>query len=502
MRQKPNIPGGGSDSRTATGELRWSFHLQYRDDWRDKHDAFRRGLMESEHMRLFEQFAQAMRNLPESSWNSGPEWSSALSSSASTFLKALDTLHDDQPGIALKIAGIVAGTSSMHYVLAKEATRRICDWMADRNLAIQERMALGCLIRETWPEINPPEQLDTVLLELFMQASVEAPELVAQMCQRRWAVHGATGGYVISITDDPAKVLVIGRNLKSIAPDFCMHVYRNYLFSGRIQHRGFSPSEHDLREVAAEYFALLSTQSSPHEAAYGDHYFNLSQWAYREADWYPEVLERLYSAAQACDNPTQAAEWCRAVVMNAERHSTVFALAMHSFGTYVQSYTRLLGATDYALWAFADFVASTLDIAAGERVLRGRNIDVPPDTDHPIRKLAIEGYWGLVSWAAEQSSASVLSILVVAIERGDAEFAQAAVIRMTDVFEALAGKDAMGAAAALGKLSCNDWYSDVSESRKSRCRGLVGELMPVLECISPEAAQHARLMGRNPMWDR
>lgn len=501
-RPATKVLGGGTESRTATGELRWNYRLPTRDDWQKKYDLYRRSLIEPERLKIFARFAQAMRNLPESAWNSGPDWSAALSPAAGLFFVKLDELHVDNPRIALKIAAIAAGNSSPHYVFTKDATRRICDWLLQCNIPSHERIAVGMSIHETWPEINPPEELRITLLELFVKESTDDPEYVAQICRPIWEKRGGASGYIVSILDDPAKLIVIGRNLKLIEPTFCKNVFRTYLFSGRIQHCGFSPSEGDLRSVAAEYYELESVLAPSDVVVSGDHYFNLSQWAYRDSSWYPEVLEGLYAAAQACENPTQAADWYRAVAMNADRHAVVFAKALDAFGRYTKSYTTLSTATDAGLTNFADFLIKTLEIANDDRVLRGRNIDLLANPGHPIVDVATDAYWEFVSWASEFPSSVVLAILVVAIERDDVELAQTAVTRMKDVFEAKARGDADGAASALGKLSCNDWYSDAREPRKSRCLVLVRRLMPVLESISPDAAKQARLIGRNPMWDR
>ena len=390
----------------------------------------------------------------------------------------------------------------MHYAFTKDATRRMCDWLLHDKPSMHERLALGMSIHENWPEIKPPEQFDEALLELFMQGSIDAPESVAQICRPLWARRGAGSSYVGSFVDDPGKLLVIGRNLKSMEPEFCKNVFRTYLFSGRIQHCGFSPSEQELRNVAAEYYELESVLAPSSVAASGEHYFNLSQWAYRETTWYAEVLERLYTAAQACDKSAQAAEWCRAIAMNADRQSPVFAKAMKAFARYAQDYGGLSAATDHGLSMFADFLLKTLEIANDDRVLRGRNIDLPADPGHPIVDVVTEAYWGFVSWASDLPSAGVLAILVVAIECGRSELAEAAAARMMEVFDAKAHEDANGAASVLGSLARNDWYTGVKDPRKSRCLGLVGKLMPVLEGISPDAAQKARLHGRNPMWDR
>lgn len=501
-RPATKVFGGGTESRTATGELRWNYRLPTRDDWQKKYDLYRRSLIEPERLKIFARFAQAMRNLPESAWNSGPDWSAALSPAAGLFFVRLDELQVDHPRIALKIAAIAAGNSSPHYVFTKDATRRMCDWLLQCNMPPHERIAVGMSIRETWPEINPPEQLDSALLELFVKGSTDDPEYVAQICRPMWERRGGISAYIVSILEDPAKLLVIGRNLKSIEPTFCKNVFRQYLFSGRIQHCGFAPSEGDLRSVAAEYFELESVLAPSDVVASGDHYFNLSQWAYRDSSWYPEVLECLYAAAQACENPAQAAEWYRAVVMNADCHATVYTKAIEAFGRYAQSYATLPTATDFGLTDFAAFLVKTVEIANDDRVLRGRNIDLPANPGHPIVNVAKDAFWAFVSWASALPSSVVLAILVVAIERSDIELAQTAATRIKDVFEAKARGDAHGAARALGQLSRNDWYSDVAEPRKSLCSEVVRRLMPVLESISPDAAKQARLIGRNPMWDR
>lgn len=496
------IVDGGTASRTASGELRWSYRLHYRDDWRENHDLFRRQLMNSERLRSFVAYAKAMRNLPESAWDSGPQWCTALSPEAEAYLTKIDELYRHKPTLALKIAAIVAATASMHYVLSKEAARRMYEWLNRADIPSHVRIELGLKIRETWPESSPQNELDEVLLELLTQESKSDPVYVAQTCRPTWDRLGGNPAYVVSIVDDPAKLLVICRNLKSIEPELCKNIYRHYLFCGRLKHCGFEVSEAELRQVSDEYFELECSSPSSDVAKTGFHNFGLSQWAYRDAEWYPIVLERLHAAASVCGNLAQAADWNRAVAMNADPQSPVSSSALEAFKKYLQSYKTLAPADHYQLESFARFLTNTLEVACNERVLSGRNIGLPPAPDHPIVDATKNTYWDYIAWASKLPSAAVLSLLVEAVEHGDNSFAEIAASRMEEVFEIKSRQDADGAASALGKLGCYDWYSDVTEPRKSRCLGLLHSLMPVLERISPEAAKRAMDRGRNPAWDR
>lgn len=496
------IIGGGTASRTASGELRWSYWLQTRDDRSEKHDIFRRKLMESEPLKCFSTYAKAMRNLPESAWNCGPRWSSTLSPKAAAYLAKIDKLYLHKPSVALKITAIVAATASMHYVLSKEATRRMCEWLNRVDIPSRVRIELGLKIRETWPESSPPKELDEALLELLTQESKSDPVYVAHVCRSTWVRLGDDSAYVVSILDDPAKLLVIGRNLKSIEPDFCKNIFGKYLFEGHHKLCGLETSEAELRRVSNEYFELERISPSSDLTKSGAHYFNLCLWAYRDEKWYPLVLERLHAAASICGKPVKAAIWNRAVAMNADLRSPLYFSAMEAFTHYTQSYTTLAADDHFLLEEFARFLTTTLKVACNERALSGRNIGLPPDPKHPIVDATKKAYWDYIAWANELASAAVLNLLIKAVEDGDQPFAEIAASRMEAVFEIKACQDADGAARALGQLGRNDWYSGITESRRSRCLGLLQRLMPVLESISPEAAKRARDLGRNPVWDR
>lgn len=477
--------------------------MLFGEDEQQKHDAFRRKLVEPEHFLRFSFYARSMRKLPESAWNGGPEWCKSLSSEAEAYLTKLDRLHFEKPLTAIKIAAIVAASAPVQYVLGQQAKKRVCEWLNREDCPSHARIELGMSIRELWPiTYNGMEGLDEALLELLTCESAVDPEYVVSVCRPIWDRFGGNPTNVLSSVDDPAKLLVIGRNLKTIEPELCKSMFNTYLFSGRLNHCGFEASEEELRRVADEFFQLEGIIPSTDLTKSGFRYFSLSQWGYLDAEWYPVILERLHAAACACDNLVQAADWNRAVAMNADPQSSVFSRSMEAFTQYVQSYTLLPTESPYKLQNFVRFLTKTLEIAYGERVVSGRNIALPPNPSHPIVDVTKRAYWGMVTWASDLPSAAVLSLLVEAVEHTDNPLAEDAETRLAEIFEVRASQDTEGAASALGRLWCYDWYSGVKESRKSRCLGLVRHLTAILETISSEAAKRAKDLGRNPAWDR
>lgn len=498
----PSTSGRETRSSAELEGLRWSARPYYREAWRQEHAVFQCALLTPEHLSVFSRFAQALCALPESAWNGGAAWTQTISPQADAFILELDRLHAELPACALRIAAIVAAISSQRDLLAEEALRRVCDWLSHPSLPMGERVALGQVIHETWPENNAPPALAVTVLALFVQASAEVPDQVAQLCRPRWAQRGAGTHYVVSILDDPASLLTIGRHLKAIEPGFCKNVFCNYLFSGRIGHRGFAPSEQELRTVALEYYELETVMAPSEPSQQGRHCFNLSQWAFLDTDWYPDVLQRLFSAAQACAHPAQAAAWFRMVAMHAQRQSALFGQALEAFARYVQSDQKPSEVVDRWSTGFAEFILESIDITTKARVLNGRNIGLPPDPQHPVAEAATQALWKLVSWASDLPSSEVLLILVLAVEQLEEASAQHAAAQMRGLFDAKARQDPDGAAVALGQLARNAWYSDADTTRKTRCMGLVGELLPVLQSISPSAAAQAQSAGQNTMWSR
>jgi len=405
------VMGGGTEAYTASEEIRWNYRRHYREDWRAKHDAFRKGLIDTAHMKLFEQFAQIMCELPESSSEYTSICSISPSRSASRFLKKLDNLHTRQPKHAWQIAAIAAGSSLKQYAFTQEVTRRICDWLMRNDMPLRDRLTLGTQVIAAWPEATPPDALEHALLNVFTEGSIESPDLVWQIFRTTWESRGTNSSYVVALVDDPAKLLVIARNLKSLGPEFCKNIFNSCLTDGRNRLRSYAPSEQMLQEIASEYFELLSADSPSKALANGWHYFNLCQWACRDSAWYPEVLERLQSAAKACPYPAQAAEWHRALAMNAPRASKLFNESMSAFGTYATSFTKLPTDASYEISKFADFLGKTLVIATSAKPIRGRNFALPPDPMHPIVGLVKDAFWGLVSWSSTLPSAAVVACL-------------------------------------------------------------------------------------------
>ncbi|MBM4180885.1 MAG: hypothetical protein FJ209_04945 [Betaproteobacteria bacterium] len=498
----PKIPGGGTFGRTKSGELRWSFRFYGSSEDIQKHDAYRRKLMAHEPWFRFAPYARDLRVLPESATYGGPDWTKKLSEGAERYLAELDDLHARRPRAAIKIAAIVVATTSMHYVLAKEAGRRVCTWLLEDDVPSRTRIELGISIRETWPDkYNKVEGLEHALLELIVQESEVDPKYILRMIQPLRAKSG-NAGWVFTSQEDPELLLVLGRNLKPLAPAFCKSVLSNYLFLGRHPVFSFSPPSDALRRVADELLALETATPYANNQQAGSVYYQLGQWGHPDAGWYASVLERLFAAAERSEQPMQAVGWFRAVAINAVPGSALHSRAMTRFSTWADGYRELALETDRALQEHARKLLETVSVARSEKVIQGRNVDLPANPGHPIVEVAVRAYWGLVDWLAAQHSAWCLPVLALGIERDEAGLAEQAVERLAEVFEAMARRDSKTAEATLVRLARNTFYSDADANRKTRCVGLFHRLLPVLQTIDPEAAARAKKDGfHNPTWD-
>lgn len=494
---------GGTKTRTRSGELRWHFRNSFNEEEEKKCEHFQRVLMSSEPYFRFAPFARAMRALPESERYSKPDWCKVLSVAASTYLAGLDRLQTKKPLVAIKVAAIGAATAHHQYFLRQEIMQRVSKWLSDDRVSLRDRSELGLVIQTHWPDrLYKLNGLEEILLDLLVSESATDPDYVLTIVKKYNEHRPGFPGYVISSSDDPEKILVIGRNLRIVDPEFCKNALRNYLWCGRLRFGAFEASEAQLRSVADEYCSVASGMPAQDEATNGFHYFTLSAWAYPDADWYPMVLERLLAAAGDCNNPVDAAKWQRSVALNADPKSDVFSAALQSYAGYLQSYPTLATDDRYKSLNFARFLIESVDCALKDRTQLGRNFSIPPNPEHPLVSLTRQAYWGLVEWANELPTGIVLRILVEGLSNDDAILATAAADKIVELFEVKAIQDPDEAAEAVGKLDCFHWYTGVSDTRRARCLGVWHKLKPALAEISPEAANKAEFLGRNPMWDR
>ncbi len=496
MRPSNNIHAfidGGTATKTKSGKVRWSYQIYYRNEERERHEALCEKLMESESVFLFESYASALRKLPESERIGGPEWCQASSPAAKTYLAKLDQLFIRKPLLAIKIAAIIAATTSRHYILQKEALSRMCRWLNKEGTSQSDRIELGFIIHDAWPDdYQRQDSLQKTLLELLSKESVHNPEYVFRIAEKYRMKSGGSLGYVFAHADDLTTLLTIGQNLKSVAPEFAKAVYQIYLFNGRHQIMSFQATDEELRRVANELFELETSAPSPDTMKSGIVFNDLCKWGYSDAVWYPTVLERLYVAAGAIKDPIKAAQWHRAVAINVPAQSPLYTQAIDGFSKIANAYLNLRSDGYYEIRSFAKLLLETQQIACDANAVWGRNVSVTPNPHHPIIEIAMNAYWGLVARLRDIPSMMVLTALVVAVESAEELTANAAANRMCDIFKDMAELDVNAASSSLAELAHHEWYSNTDDSIKSRCLTLFTQLCPILESISIQAAAHAR----------
>lgn len=485
--------------------LQWDRRKRYSEEVAEEEVLFCQRLIDSEPTFDFARHATKVRALPESADNSGPAWLDMLSDAARSYLSEIDRIYAENPSATLKLVAIIAAIVPRGYQLQTEASKRMCYWLQQTSIPDQTRIELGLLLQSTWPESLTREAIEIALLDLLVTTSERNPAVVADSFREKLESENGSPPYLIHFGEDPVKLLAIGRNVARHYPDLSKFLFGRLLFAARLEHFSVALDEAEIRAVAQEFFDMLCATPSPDPVRRGWHYANLSQWAYTDVDWYPQVLDELLKAAATIDDRERAAHWNVTVALNADRDSAVFANAMAAYGQYLSQFRSLNDAEpfDRGVDRFTKLLLGVLETALKDKVVVGRNISIPPQPTHPVVLVTRDAYWEFVDWLNALPSARVLHALGEAISGEDEPLAETAGEYLSRVFAAQARRDADLAADVLGNLARYEHYSGVPPARKSRCLGLVKRLMPQLAKISPKAVALAQERGKlYPDWFR
>ena len=479
---------------------RWTLRDIFSEEQEADEKAFKRSLMDSEPGFEFAEWAKSMRSQPESQQTGSRKWLDTLSTAAQAYLAKLDLLYKTSPLVAIKLAAITAASAVSEYQIEIEATKRMGDWLLQSRCPEQDRLELATAICDTWPNHLTKGGIEAILLDLIVALSGPNPALIAQAFAAKIEEADGALSYLVIFGEDKVKLLTIARNVKNHSPDLSKWLFAQYLNSSR---RKFLPTEvpeTEIRAVAEELFALINTRPSPSPSRRGYHYALLAECAFPDAPWFPVVLQALHQTACETTDRERAAFWHKMVAINAMPRTALFTQALADYARALRAFWPRAKEADFArqLGRFLTLIRFAFDDACKENPAIGRNISLPPNPAHPVVEITRRDFLDFIDWLDAEANPVVLTVLAEAIESADKQLAEIAVVYMTGVFEKHARRNSDVATQALGALKCNDWYSNVTEPRKSRCLGVVRNLMPCLTKISPESARLVDEYGVSP----
>lgn len=498
---------GGTAAKTKSGDPRWTYNVSLSEANRNQFEALCRQLMYSEPDFQFEPCACESRKLPENAQqtlSSGHVWLERLSPSAERFLVELDHLYESRPIVAIKIAVIIASSFPGAYVLQKEALRRFFEWLKQDGPDCHDRIKLGIQIRQAWDwtfDRKAKDGLADVLVETLTREAEHKPDFVSHLYSAsKMAVEG-----LFTYNANPSTSLAIGRSLRRVNPEFAKRLYGQYLLACRSKFQGSQATEAQMRSVVEELFEFESASPYPDARNSGFAYSSLGRYGYPDTAWYPIALDRLYDAACTVEDQKLAAAWFGQVAINAAPQTLLRSQAMEGFCKYLSSYRDLPLDNRHEVQSFVKkMLLDTMKSACDEdsRWAGLRSYSLPPDPQHPIVDVCTKTYWEMVDWLYHTPSALSLMVLVEAAEHSEPSMADAAGMRMVQIFREMAELNPEEAGESLAELARTDWYSDVREyvrkSRQARCVELFHKLHPMLNYISPEAGKHAMEGFRPP----
>ncbi len=486
---KTTRQGGGKNPFLT---LRWTFRLHYREEVARRQRVYCHELKRSEPDFDFSAYALTVSQLPENAALADSVWSTKLSDEAQAFLKELEFLHESNALAALKIAAIVAGSTSQYYCLIKAASERVLRWLGVEDASLQGRIQAGVLIRTFWPdELNKMEGLEKVLLELLVALSSSHPELAWQMVQRVTAKWGKRSPLVFSFDDNPADKLALGMNLVRQSPDFCKTMMGTYLFSHRYPSQDFTVSETDARRVADALFELETRVPSPSVDTAAGTYADLIKRGFPDAAWYGQALARSYELACLTTKPALKVGRLVMVMVHAPIPSPLHTSALLGYEEWAQGYARLPLDERRAVLDFVELLLDTLPVVCHDASF-DRNASLAANRHHPVVEVSVKAYWGLVDSLLERPSPLAAAVLVEAVMRKDLDLAEQAATRLTEVYESQAKLNVLEGERTLFRLARRTLNSDINEPLKARCLALFQHLHPVLNSVDPEAAVRSR----------
>lgn len=446
-----------------------------------------------------EPYAQKLKELPETQRGAKPELTKKLSFEAALFIDSLDELFQTYPLVAIKIAAITAAISEYLFV-SKAANQKLCEYLIDENVPIQSRLELGFIIRKHWPDLNHYiRAFDETMLDLVVPASKEHPEFISNLIQRYQLYESSSFTYIFSVSDDKSQLLKIANHLIQVFPRFTKQIYRIYLSAGRLKYCGFNATESELQSVADALFRLEDASPYTDAKSSGFVYFSLCSDGNPDSDWYQIVLERLYTFALK----EQAVDWMRVIALNTPQSSPLHSQACAFITHYILrfqciDYQHLSEENRRKLNGVFTFLLESMRIYTDKHNFCHRNLLIPLQPDHALVTIARCGCMNLLDWLVKMRSDALLPILVMVIERAEDPLVTKAVKQFELSFEEIANLNPNEAASALASLAKYINF-DSDNPKKVICFGLFQKFIPVLESISDEAAQKARLGLRHPL---
>lgn len=447
-------------------------------------------LMASEPPFSFEPYAQKLRALPETQPGSKPELTKKLSFEAALFIDSLNELFQTYPLIAIKIAAITA-TINPSLFLSKQTQQKLCEYIRAEKAPMHLRIELGFTIYKHWPDqYHYIRAFELVMLDLLATASKDDPEFVSNLIQR---FEHSSNNYIFSSTDDLNQLLQIANNLIEVFPRFTKQIYRSYLWAGRLSYCGFNATGSALQAVADALFTLEDASPYADEKSSGFVYLSLCSYGNPDSDWYQIALQRLYAFALK----EQAVDWMRVIALNTPQSAPLHTQACAFITHYIQcfqnfDYQNLNEENRRKLNGLFTFLLETMRIYTDKHNFCHRNLLIPLQPDHALVTIARKGCIELLDWLVKMRSDMLLPILVMVIERADDALVTKAVKQFELAFEEIANINPNEAAIALASLAKYIKF-DSDNPKKVTCLGLFNQFIPLLESISVEAAQKARL---------
>lgn len=500
------LPGNGTETHTASGQLRWNFINAYRATEDQALETFRRHVMDTEPHTDFAQFAQLTRALPESHHDARlRDWETVLSAPATALLATLDALHTADLTLAIKVAAMSLVSVGSSFEIHRQLVARLEAWLSDSASPLATRVDLGLLLLEHWPHREPytPRSL---LLVLVVQESARDPvRLRGAIEPLRSKSHNASGT-LLSNSDDKQLLLALGRNMRALDPWLAAVMFSGFLCEVRTMPDPEPGNDRLAREVAADLFALLSAIPAAHTdkpQQLARAWCTLLRTAHRDVPWYPAATVAALVATRRMDDWHEALGNLFTIAVNAVDQPAAAQALVH----YTDAIALRQAAPDADWRSHASLCSTLLEELDGLLALRyrssgsGRNVDLPPCPEHALHAIIVDKFWAQLEHVVAIRPDAAAHVLANAMNSKDTPLAGRAAERLVQIFPQAVASDPTSADSLLGWLAKMTFASDFSEERRRDAQQLYDRLLPVLLSIAPHAARTGRHF-HNPLTDR
>lgn len=481
---------GGTEEFLANGQLRWSFPARALVEYgRDVHGV-QESIVQSEPNFDFAPWAKLARSAPECGARLDQDWLQRLSVEAQRLLEELDELQASQVRCALKIAAIISATTPSSFLLKKEVDARCCRWLRANAPSQPELLELGIRLWQWERKAGPLrrtkgiESFTKTMLELFVEAAERDPDHVAALVRQT-----CSNGHGVFWPDDIRETeshLALGRKLHRVFPKFSLDMLLSSLSDYRspyFEKQGAPDVE--CRMIADEAFELMARllPDNPNDRPWV--YERLALFGYRDAPWYPQILEHLLTRAPAGRDQSETLRYTRCVALHAPLGHALSLAALEQFAE-LSSNIELLSCTNHPFSrCFGDVVEATA--LCTDQTCGDRNRDFPPLQEHPLRIIARKAYWACVDAVEHRQSAQSLELLSVIIQRGEEDDSLAAADRFALTFRSKATLDPARIAVCLEDLaeSSHGRRQAPRQNRPQRCKSVCERVAPIFGHIAP-----------------